>query len=122
MFSKRLKHLRKSRKLTQAQMADMLGISRQGYAKYENNSAQPDLDTLVKLADFFNVTTDYLLGKSNDPQLTADQEEKILKEVKKIRSILSKIPDGPEKERIIKKVEEYAQDLVIGSKARKFLE
>lgn len=65
MFAQRLKSLRKNKKLTQSDMANMLGITRQGYAKYENDESEPDLATIDKLAEFFNVTTDYLLGRSD---------------------------------------------------------
>lgn len=65
MLSNRLKSLRKQHRKTQQDMADYLGISRQGYAKYENDLGEPDNSTLAKLADFFEVSTDYLLGRSN---------------------------------------------------------
>lgn len=65
MFSQRLKYLRKEKKLTQNDMAELLGITRQGYAKYESGSGEPDIKAIDKLANFFNVTTDYLLGRSD---------------------------------------------------------
>ncbi|GAA0313565.1 helix-turn-helix transcriptional regulator [Bacillus carboniphilus] len=61
MFADRLKKLRLSHKLTQQDMADYLGISRQGYAKYEKEESQPDFDTLKKLSSKFDVSIDYLL-------------------------------------------------------------
>lgn len=73
MFSQRLKYLRKEKKLTQNDMAELLGITRQGYAKYESGSGEPDIKAIDKLANFFNVTTDYLLGRSdikNPEQMT----------------------------------------------------
>src|SRR5690625_1180144 len=74
MFSKRLKQLRKQENLTQQEMADFLGITRQGYAKYENNQSESDHDTIKKLACFFNVSTDFLLGFSEDPYIMKDEE------------------------------------------------
>ena len=65
MFSQRLKYLRTEKKLTQNDMAELLGITRQGYAKYENGSGEPDINSIDKLANYFNVTTDYLLGRSD---------------------------------------------------------
>lgn len=62
MFSKRLKNLRINKKLSQQFMADYIGITRQGYGKYEDGQSEPDQATLIKLADFFGVTTDFLLG------------------------------------------------------------
>lgn len=65
MFSKRLKYLRKEKKLTQNDMAELLGITRQGYAKYENELGEPDIKAIHKLANFFDVSTDFLLGRSD---------------------------------------------------------
>lgn len=74
MFPKRLKYLRDEKGLSQQDMADFIGISRQGYGKYEDGKSQPHHKTLVKLAGFFGVTTDYLLGKSDQPHLSEDEE------------------------------------------------
>lgn len=62
-LGKRLKNLRKSYELTQEKLADALGISRVNYTRYETDKARPDYETLILLADFFDVTTDYLLGR-----------------------------------------------------------
>jgi transcriptional regulator with XRE-family HTH domain len=63
MLGERLKELREGKELTQQEMADMLGISRGTYAHYEINRREPDDATKIRLADFFNVTLDYLLGR-----------------------------------------------------------
>lgn len=52
-------------------MADFLGITRQGYAKYENGQSEADHETLQKLADFFETTIDYLLGRTDDPRASS---------------------------------------------------
>jgi len=62
----RLKQLRLSRGLTPARMADIIGISRQGYNTYESGKIKAPRK-LEELAKFFNVSTDYLLGKDTDP-------------------------------------------------------
>jgi Predicted transcriptional regulators len=64
----RLEKLRKERKLSQNDMAKFLGITRQGYGNYESGARRPDNETLQKLADFFEVSTDYLLGRTDDPK------------------------------------------------------
>jgi len=64
MFAKRLEKLRHEKDLTHQQMGDMLGITRQAYGNYELAKREPDIKTLKILADFFNVSLDYLLGKS----------------------------------------------------------
>lgn len=58
-----LKLLRTGTNLTQQQVADALGISRVNYTRYENNTVNPDFDTLVALADFFDVTLDFLFNR-----------------------------------------------------------
>lgn len=61
-----LKELRKEKGLTQLQVANSLKISRQVYANYENEVNQPDCKMLVILANFFEVSIDFLLGRSDD--------------------------------------------------------
>lgn len=63
----RLKLLRNAKGLTQQNIADYLGISRPTYTRYETGEREPDQDTLLKLADFFEVTVDYLLGRDEVP-------------------------------------------------------
>lgn len=60
-----LKNLRIQRNLSQEDVAKMLNISRQAYCRYENNQREISLDTLCKLADFYEETTDYILGREN---------------------------------------------------------
>lgn len=70
----RLKILRKEKLKTQQQMATMLGISQQAYATYENDTRMPPLDIVSKLADYFEVTVDYLLGRTDSPDLALPKE------------------------------------------------
>ncbi|QIB69760.1 helix-turn-helix domain-containing protein [Aminipila butyrica] len=66
----RIKELRKERKYTQAQLAEILEISQQNMSKYETSKLEPDITSLMKLADFFDVSIDYLLNRSNIRNLT----------------------------------------------------
>ncbi|WP_062052402.1 helix-turn-helix domain-containing protein [Bacillus sp. JCM 19034] len=75
MLSKRLSSLRKSKKLTQAEQAKVLGIARTTYAMYEQGNREPDYDTLTKIANYFGVSTDYLLGLTDKPN-TDDRDPK----------------------------------------------
>ena len=61
-FSQTLKELRLERQLTQSELADLLIINQRTISSWENGSREPDYDMLVKIAKFFDVTTDYLLG------------------------------------------------------------
>lgn len=58
-----LKELRKEKTLSQTELAKMMGVSVQAYQKYEYGTAEPNFDSLCKLADFYGVTTDYILGR-----------------------------------------------------------
>lgn len=67
----RLKELRNAAGLTQKQMAAVLNIDRTTYVKYESGASEPTFATLTTLAEYFNVSTDYLLGRP----LITDQKE-----------------------------------------------
>lgn len=81
-----LKELRLKRQLTSEQLCERLGIKGGSYRNYERNDRKPDYDTLVKLADFYGVSTDYILGRPNakapkdpfDEIETVDEMEKDL--------------------------------------------
>lgn len=68
-FQNVFKRLRLSRGYTQAELADALGISRSRIGMYETGAREPDFETLEIIADFFNVDTDYLLGRTNKTTL-----------------------------------------------------
>jgi len=65
IFQERLIEQRKINKLTQRQMADYLKIAQPSYIRYENGSAEPSLENLVEIADYFDVSVDYLLGRAD---------------------------------------------------------
>ncbi|WP_391559642.1 helix-turn-helix domain-containing protein [Robertmurraya sp.] len=67
MLANRLVEQRKNKKLTQEELAKNIGITRSALSQYEIGRRQPDYDTLQKLADYFEVTVDYLLGRTDDP-------------------------------------------------------
>ncbi len=69
-FGETLSNLRKAKGLSQEQLAAELGLTRQTISKWELNQSTPDLDYLLRLSDFFAVSTDFLIkGKqfNNDP-------------------------------------------------------
>lgn len=59
-----IKELRKSKNLTQMQLAEILGIDQTAVSKWELNKALPDTGTAIKLSEYFDVSLDYLLGRS----------------------------------------------------------
>ena len=67
MFPKRLNQTRKEKGFTAQQMADFLCIHIRAYRKYESGDTMPNLISLVKIADILEVSTDYLLGRTENP-------------------------------------------------------
>lgn len=68
-----LRKLRTEANVTQKQLADAISVSQQSINKYENHNIEPDIRTLILIADFFHTTVDYLIGhKSETPKLSAD--------------------------------------------------
>lgn len=67
-FQERLRGLRTHRNIMAKTMADNLGISYRNYQRYERGEMDTPSSKLVSLADFFNVSTDYLLGRTDNPQ------------------------------------------------------
>lgn len=68
-FSDRLKELRMSRNLTQKQVYDAVGMSAIGYQRYEYGDREPAYQKLLALADYFDVSLDYLCGRSDCPDM-----------------------------------------------------
>ncbi|MBD8523842.1 helix-turn-helix domain-containing protein [Lysinibacillus fusiformis] len=66
MLDIRLKHLRKINNHTQQDIADLIGITRPAYTAYEQGVRNPDYTTLIKIADYYKVTTDFLLGRADE--------------------------------------------------------
>ncbi|MCL1832566.1 MAG: helix-turn-helix domain-containing protein [Oscillospiraceae bacterium] len=64
-FSKQLKTLRLAKNLTQKQLADKIGASERGIQNYELDLRKPTYDTLIALADYFNVSIDFLVGRTD---------------------------------------------------------
>ena len=67
-FTERLVSLRKDQNLTQKQLALGLSLSEVAIQNYESGRRKPAYDVLIALADYFDVSLDYLVGRSDDPQ------------------------------------------------------
>lgn len=72
-FQNVFKTLRLAKGLTQDELAKSLGVSRSTIGMYENGSRNPDFETLELIADYFNVDTDYLLGRTNKSTYIPEQ-------------------------------------------------
>lgn len=87
MINDNIKKLRTARGLTQVELATALGVSKQCVSNWENDYIQPSIDMLIKLAAYFKVSTDYLLGLNTSK--TIDVSALSDAEVAHIRLIIS---------------------------------
>lgn len=101
MLSERIKLLRLSRGITQVELANSLSVSKQAVSNWENDNIQPSIDMLVKIAVYFSVSTDYLLGLDDRKYLEithlGEKEiahiQMIVNDISKEREHLPDIPD-----------------------------
>jgi len=98
LFGQTLKHLRKSRGLTQTQLAERLNLSQSQIKNWETDRFQPDLETLISIASFFNVSLDVLVGFSNEFQ--DEPIQKVISETQATYGVL----DEDQKERFCNQV------------------
>ncbi len=97
----KLKELRKQKGLSQEQVANALGISMRAYQNYEYGQREPNIEMINKLADFYEVTTDYLLGRpeAKPPENPVDLVARELKLKEIEESIMKEYFELPEKGR-----------------------
>ncbi len=81
-FGERLKQLREQKGLIQQDIADLLKVGRATIAGYETKGKQPDYEKLNKLADFFNVSIDYLLGRELTQENKTYEQERYIESLK----------------------------------------
>ena len=90
MLAERLKHLRRSRELNQVQLTRGLGVRKQSVSNWENDNIMPSVEMLERVANFFEVTTDYLLGRNEglDEGLAVDVTGLNRSEIDHIRQLV----------------------------------
>ena len=81
MIGQRIKQLRKEYNLTQQQFAELINLKNSTISLYENEKRQPEFQTLVKIADYFNVTIDWLFGRVDNKNLLIIENEYIPKDL-----------------------------------------
>lgn len=85
---KNLKTIRNKNGISQQTLAAAIGLTQQSVNMYENHKIEPDIDTLIKIADYFNVTVDYLIGRTDEndnvlsPNSLSDRYSKLNKSEK----------------------------------------
>ncbi len=97
MFADNLKKLRKEQGLSQEEMAAKLNIVSRTYGSWERKEREPDFDTLCRIADYFNVSTDYLLGRvPMDVEIKKETPPELPEGVQEIRAVVSAAADQPQ--------------------------
>ena len=86
MLNDNIKKLRQSHNMTQVELAERLGVSKQCVSNWENDYIQPSIEMLIKIADFFKVSTDFLLDLDN--KTTIDVTGLSQTEIAHIRQII----------------------------------
>lgn len=86
MVGERIKKLRKEKNLTQKKLGEILGVTEASYNRYENNNIDLSNDHLLKLAEYFNVSIDYLLGNEENKKTPSNEGVRI--------NVLGSVPAG----------------------------
>jgi len=73
MVAERLKLLRKRNNVKQTDVSPMLGVTTRNYQRYEAGEIEPNIDSLIALADYFGVSLDYLVGRSDNPNMNNER-------------------------------------------------
>lgn len=114
LIGDKIKVLRKSFGLTQKELAENVGIARATLSGYEKQTSQPDIETLKKLASFFSVSTDYLLGLEDAAPSGEDFLRELLYLGKKLNGLNRTIIRGKMAELIKEQNIDHSQEKNIG--------
>jgi len=88
MIGEQIKKLRTARSMSQVGLARMLGVTKQSVSNWENNNILPSIDMLIKIADFFSCTTDYLL-EIDDKRKVIEVSDLTLEQIAHIQMIVN---------------------------------
>ncbi len=97
LIGEKIKELRKNNKITQEQLGNAIGVSKMAISYFEKGKKSPGRESLEKIADYFNVTTDYLLGRSEDPELSEEENKIVTEEGKNIMALIESLPEDERK-------------------------
>ncbi len=89
MLGEQIKKLRMAKNISQVELADKLSVTKQSISNWENENIMPSIDMLIKIAEYFGVTTDFLLGLSEKHTLNTEglSEPQISHAVPKVMSV-----------------------------------
>lgn len=114
-LAKRLRYLRERNGLAQKYVAKKIGVKNNTLSGYESGRREPDSETLNELADFYEVTTDYILGRSDEPSLTEKEDKELTEEAKRYLEILESMPEN-KREELKERILAYAEGLADANK------
>ncbi|SEG56334.1 DNA-binding transcriptional regulator, XRE-family HTH domain [Bacillus sp. ok061] len=97
ILSIRIKELRKEKKWSQRELGEKVDVSESFVSKVESGKKQPSREVTTKFSEVFNVTTDYLLGRSEDPELNEEEDKVVSEEGKNIMSLIESLPEDERK-------------------------
>lgn len=87
MLSERIRSLRLANSLSQVELADKLGVTKQSVSNWENDNIQPSIDMLIKIAKVFSVSTDYLLSLDERKYIeVTDLSDRVIAHIQQIIS------------------------------------
>ncbi|CAK7069518.1 helix-turn-helix transcriptional regulator [Tissierella sp.] len=107
MFGEILRRLREEKGLSQKDLADYLKISRQAYNHYESGKREPSYETLKSLSNYFEVSTDYLLGRT-DIRNSADRISEALEDDEELSIFWDDMKERPELKILFKQTRELS--------------
>jgi transcriptional regulator with XRE-family HTH domain len=107
----RLKKLRNEKGVTQQELGDYLGVSRSTVAGYETGKRKPEYDTLHKLANYFNVSIDYLLGNT-DERSPADKIKKAISDDPELLEFWEELKDREDLQLMFKQTRDLSPETI----------
>lgn len=96
IFGSRLKQLRMTNTLTQQDLAISLNISKSNISKYENGTIEPSFEILIKISDYFQVSIDYLLGKTDIENIYKNTSNHNFIDIDEMDDVIAPHHDGDE--------------------------
>lgn len=90
-MTNRIKELREDRDLRQIDLANAVGIDQRTISNYETGKSNPDSFALIKLADYFCVSIDYLVGRTNHDFYGAESNKKLISNIQEMLEELKKV-------------------------------
>lgn len=108
-MGKRLRSLRGD--LTQQKVASDLSITVYQLSRYENGKSKPTPEMLVQFSDYYGVTVDYIVGKSDDPRLTEDGQKRVYAELEELMKMIKNLSEE-DKKRVTQRLLDFTKGAI----------